>query len=330
MAAGDGRGVRRPRRLGAGDARRGRPGRVHHRRARPGSGWLSGGTVTRDRASTPPTSACPGPPPADLRGGDVAFNADVARRLLAGETGPVRDAVLVNAAAALAAHDGAAGRRPDRGAARRHRPRRRGDRLRRGRRRPGPLGRRRRAQRLTEAAGGGLTVRTASAASETHRCTRPGRRTTIAARRHPSDCRSVVRCTVATGEPVRPARPAQTETPVSDRELLLRRLPTARDCRSRLPPCADGHDADCPELVCTRCGAAGWSPRSPSAAGRPPASRQRGRRRRQRRRRTRRERRRPDRRSERRPAPPRENGPLRRLSRRRSANQCSAVRRVPV
>lgn len=39
---------------------------------------------------------------ADLRGGDVAYNADVVRRLLAGETGPVRDAVLVNAAAALA------------------------------------------------------------------------------------------------------------------------------------------------------------------------------------------------------------------------------------
>ncbi|MFF5171994.1 anthranilate phosphoribosyltransferase [Micromonospora sp. NPDC000089] len=39
---------------------------------------------------------------ADLRGGDAAYNADVARRLLAGETGPVRDAVLVNAAAALA------------------------------------------------------------------------------------------------------------------------------------------------------------------------------------------------------------------------------------
>ncbi|MBM0238282.1 anthranilate phosphoribosyltransferase [Micromonospora sp. ATA32] len=38
----------------------------------------------------------------DLRGGDRAYNADVARRLLAGETGPVRDAVLVNAAAALA------------------------------------------------------------------------------------------------------------------------------------------------------------------------------------------------------------------------------------
>ncbi|PZG16605.1 anthranilate phosphoribosyltransferase [Micromonospora craterilacus] len=39
---------------------------------------------------------------ADLRGGDAPYNADVARRLLAGKTGPVRDAVLVNAAAALA------------------------------------------------------------------------------------------------------------------------------------------------------------------------------------------------------------------------------------
>ncbi|SCG62667.1 anthranilate phosphoribosyltransferase [Micromonospora inositola] len=39
---------------------------------------------------------------ADLRGGDAAYNAGVARRLLAGETGPVRDAVQVNAAVALA------------------------------------------------------------------------------------------------------------------------------------------------------------------------------------------------------------------------------------
>jgi anthranilate phosphoribosyltransferase len=43
---------------------------------------------------------------ADLRGGDVAFNAEVARRLFAGETGPVRDAVLVNAAGAVAAYTG--------------------------------------------------------------------------------------------------------------------------------------------------------------------------------------------------------------------------------
>ncbi|MDI6098009.1 anthranilate phosphoribosyltransferase [Actinoplanes sp. NEAU-A12] len=44
--------------------------------------------------------------PADLRGGDVAFNADVARRTFAGEQGPVRDAVLLNAAAAFAARSG--------------------------------------------------------------------------------------------------------------------------------------------------------------------------------------------------------------------------------
>lgn len=44
--------------------------------------------------------------PGDLRGGDAAFNAEVTRRLLAGQHGPVRDAVLMNAAAALAARDG--------------------------------------------------------------------------------------------------------------------------------------------------------------------------------------------------------------------------------
>ncbi|NUW31403.1 anthranilate phosphoribosyltransferase [Nonomuraea sp. SMC257] len=41
-----------------------------------------------------------------LRGGDVAFNAQAVRDLVGGTTGPVRDAVLLNAAAALVALDG--------------------------------------------------------------------------------------------------------------------------------------------------------------------------------------------------------------------------------
>nr|WP_221376197.1 anthranilate phosphoribosyltransferase [Actinoplanes polyasparticus] len=44
--------------------------------------------------------------PAALRGGDAAFNADVAHRTFAGEPGPVRDAVVLNVAAALAAQSG--------------------------------------------------------------------------------------------------------------------------------------------------------------------------------------------------------------------------------
>jgi anthranilate phosphoribosyltransferase len=45
------------------------------------------------------------PPDGALRGGDATVNADVFRRLVAGEKGPVRDAVLLNAAAALTAFD---------------------------------------------------------------------------------------------------------------------------------------------------------------------------------------------------------------------------------
>ncbi|MCW2830992.1 MAG: trpD, partial [Aeromicrobium sp.] len=44
-----------------------------------------------------------------LRGGDPAFNADVFRRVVSGEVSPVRDAVLLNAGSAIAAHTGSAG-----------------------------------------------------------------------------------------------------------------------------------------------------------------------------------------------------------------------------
>jgi len=47
--------------------------------------------------------------PEDLRGGDVTVNVGVARRVFAGEQGPVMDAVLLNASAALAAHAGLTG-----------------------------------------------------------------------------------------------------------------------------------------------------------------------------------------------------------------------------
>ena len=39
--------------------------------------------------------------PEDLRGGDPALNAAIARRVLAGEHGPHRDVVVLNAAAGL-------------------------------------------------------------------------------------------------------------------------------------------------------------------------------------------------------------------------------------
>lgn len=49
----------------------------------------------------PEDAGLPSHPLADLRGGDAAYNADALRRLLLGEAGAYRDAVLLNSAAAL-------------------------------------------------------------------------------------------------------------------------------------------------------------------------------------------------------------------------------------
>jgi anthranilate phosphoribosyltransferase len=64
--------------------------------------WVRDGAVTEERLD-PAALGIPTSAPDDLRGADAAFNAEVARRFLAGRTGPVRDAVLLNAAAALVA-----------------------------------------------------------------------------------------------------------------------------------------------------------------------------------------------------------------------------------
>jgi anthranilate phosphoribosyltransferase len=68
--------------------------------------------VVRDGTATqtsfdPATLGIPRSDPGALRGGDAAFNAEAVRDLVSGKAGPVRDAVLLNAAAALAALDGA-------------------------------------------------------------------------------------------------------------------------------------------------------------------------------------------------------------------------------
>lgn len=67
--------------------------------------WVITDGVVDEQSLDPADLGLPPSQPGDLRGGDVAFNADAVRRLLAAEPGPVRDAVLLNAAAAIAAHD---------------------------------------------------------------------------------------------------------------------------------------------------------------------------------------------------------------------------------
>ena len=65
---------------------------------------VHGGTVTESHVD-PSAVGIALARPEDLRGGDAQHNADVVHRVLAGEQGPVRDAVLLNAAAGLAVYD---------------------------------------------------------------------------------------------------------------------------------------------------------------------------------------------------------------------------------
>jgi anthranilate phosphoribosyltransferase len=71
--------------------------------------WVVDGAMVRRAQLDPAALGVPVARRKDLGGGDAATNADAVRRLLAGDRGPVRDAVLLNAAAALAVHRGVTG-----------------------------------------------------------------------------------------------------------------------------------------------------------------------------------------------------------------------------
>ncbi|GAA0578451.1 anthranilate phosphoribosyltransferase [Paractinoplanes ferrugineus] len=73
--------------------------------AAPSDVWVvRNGTVEQSRVD-PADFGIARTDPAALRGGDIEENAAVAREFLAGAKGPIRDAVLLNAAAALATVD---------------------------------------------------------------------------------------------------------------------------------------------------------------------------------------------------------------------------------
>lgn len=65
--------------------------------------WVVRDGAVREEAFDPRDVGIDLVPIEALRGADASYNAEVARRLLDGETGPVRDAVLLNSAAALVA-----------------------------------------------------------------------------------------------------------------------------------------------------------------------------------------------------------------------------------
>lgn len=74
--------------------------------------WEVRGGAVRQETLDPRDVGIERAPVEALRGADASYNADVARRLLAGERGPVRDAVLLNSAAALVALEPEPGDKP--------------------------------------------------------------------------------------------------------------------------------------------------------------------------------------------------------------------------
>lgn len=68
--------------------------------------WIAAGGKVEETVVDAASLGLPRAPLSALRGGDAAYNAEAARALLAGKAGPVRDAVLLNAAAAVVAFDG--------------------------------------------------------------------------------------------------------------------------------------------------------------------------------------------------------------------------------
>jgi anthranilate phosphoribosyltransferase len=68
--------------------------------------WVVCGGQVTSTSFDPASLGLPRATLEDLRGADAVFNASVARSVLGGQSGPVRDAVLLNAAAAIAAYEG--------------------------------------------------------------------------------------------------------------------------------------------------------------------------------------------------------------------------------
>jgi anthranilate phosphoribosyltransferase len=75
----------------------------------PSTVWIVHDGAVSQTSLDPSDLGIPRSAPADLKGGDPAHNAGVVREFLSGRQGPVRETVLLNAAAALAADAGLAG-----------------------------------------------------------------------------------------------------------------------------------------------------------------------------------------------------------------------------